>query len=78
MAGKKVKNLLSFIAWITGILVSLAVGFAMTGATCIVVAGQTTCTGLTVLWIPLLVTKVAGWIVVITTVISAVLALMKQ
>ncbi|MCX6747207.1 MAG: hypothetical protein NTU63_03695 [Candidatus Pacearchaeota archaeon] len=66
MAGKKVKNLLSFIAWITGILVSLAVGFAMTGAT------------LTVPWIPVLVTQVAGWIVVITTVVSAVLALMKQ
>lgn len=66
MAGKRVKNLLSFIAWITGILVSLAVGFAMTGGS------------LTVPWIPVLVTQVAGWIVVITTVVSAVLALMKQ
>lgn len=66
MAGKKVKNLLSFIAWLTGILVSLAVGFAMTGGT------------LTVPWMPVLVTQIAGWVVVITTVVSAVLALMKQ
>jgi hypothetical protein len=64
--GKKVKNLLGFVAWVTGILVSLAVGFAMTGGT------------LTVPWLPTVVTVVAGWIVVISTLLSAVLALMKQ
>ncbi len=64
--GKKVKNLLGFVAWLTGILVSLAVGFAMTGGT------------LTVPWLPLVVSQVAGWIVVVTTVLSAVLALLKQ
>ena len=64
--GKKVKNLLGFVAWLTGILVSLAVGFAMTGGT------------LTVPWLPILVSQVAGWIVVVATVLSAVLALLKQ
>jgi hypothetical protein len=64
--GKKVKNLLGFVAWLTGVLVSLAVGFAMTGGT------------LTVPWLPSVVTAVAGWVVVITTLLSAVLALMKQ
>jgi len=64
--GKKVKNLLGFVAWLTGVLVSLAVGFAMTGRT------------LTVPWLPEIVTVVAGWIVVITTLLSAILALVKQ
>jgi hypothetical protein len=64
--GKKVKNLLGFVAWLTGVLVSLAVGFAMTGGT------------LTVPWLPSVVTMVAGWIVIVTTLLSAALALMKQ
>ena len=33
MVGKKVKGTLNFVAWLTGILVSLAVGFAMIGET---------------------------------------------
>jgi hypothetical protein len=64
--GKKVKGLLNFVAWLTGVLVSLAVGFAMTGST------------LTVPWLPSIVTVVAGWIVVITTLVSVVLAVLKQ
>ena len=64
--GKKVKNLLGFVAWATGILVSLAVGFAMTGRT------------LTVPWLPEVVTVVAGWIVIVTTLLSVILALVKQ
>ena len=68
--GKKVKNLLGFVAWLTGVLVSLAVGFAMTGGS------------LTVPWLSGLglsmVTVVAGWIVILTTLLSVVLALMKQ
>jgi hypothetical protein len=64
--GKKVKGLLNFVAWLTGVLVSLAVGFAMTGGT------------LTVPWLPSVVTVVAGWIVVITTLVSVVLAVLKQ
>jgi hypothetical protein len=64
--GKQVKNILNFVAWLTGVLVSLAVGFAMTG------------NSLTVPWLPSVVTVVAGWIVVITTLLSVVLAVLKQ
>jgi hypothetical protein len=64
--GKKVKGLLSFVAWLTGVLVSLAVGFAMTGST------------LTIPGLPSIITVVAGWIVVITTLVSVVLAVLKQ
>ncbi|MDD5357713.1 MAG: hypothetical protein PHX80_01005 [Candidatus Nanoarchaeia archaeon] len=64
--GKQVKNVLNLVAWATGILVSLAVGFGMTGGT------------LTVTYVPLVVTQVAGWVVVITTIVSAVMAVLKQ
>lgn len=70
MVGKKVKGTLNFVAWLTGILVSLAVGFAMIGET------------LTIPWIDAVgagvVTVIAGWIVVLTTLLSAALALLKQ
>ena len=66
MVGKKVKSILNFVAWLTGIIVSLAVGFAMTDGV------------LYVRWIPEIVTQVAGWIVVVTTLVSAVLAILKQ
>ncbi|MDO8528696.1 MAG: hypothetical protein Q7S06_02280 [Nanoarchaeota archaeon] len=65
-----VGKVLNFVAWLTGVLVSLAVGFAMTGGT------------LTVPWLDSLgasvVTMVAGWIVVIATLVSVVLAILKQ
>ena len=66
MVGKKVKSVLNFVAWLTGVIVSLAVGFAMIDGV------------LSVRWIPEVVTMVAGWIVVITTLVSAALALLKQ
>jgi cobalamin biosynthesis protein CobD/CbiB len=50
-----------FIAWLTGILVSLAVGFGMASGSLIVPK------------IPLVVTEAAGWIVVILTCLGAVL-----
>ena len=59
-------SVLNFVAWLTGIIVSLAVGFGMTGQV------------LYIPWIPMVVTQVAGWIVVITTVVSAVLAILKK
>ncbi len=62
---KQSKGILGIIAWLTGVLVSLAVGFAMTGGT------------LTVPYVPDVVTVVAGWIVVITTLISAALAVIN-
>ncbi len=66
MVGKKVKSLLNFVMWLTGVIVSLAVGFALADGV------------LYVRWIPDMVTQVAGWIVVLTTLISAVLALLKK
>ncbi len=58
-------KVLSFVAWLTGVLVSLAVGFGMIGGT------------LAVPYIGV-VNVVVGWVVVATTVISAVLAILKQ
>ena len=66
MVGKNVKSLLNIVAWLTGIIVSLAVGFAMIDGV------------LSVRWIPTIVTVVAGWIVVVTTALSAILAIIKQ
>jgi|TARA_B100001079_G_C16006911_1_gene338558 hypothetical protein len=63
---KKGSQILNFVAWLTGVLVSLAVGFAMIDGV------------LMIRWIPTVVTMLAGWIVVITTVIGVVLALMNQ
>jgi hypothetical protein len=60
---KPVSAVVSLVAWLTGVLVSLAVGFGMVGGV------------LTIPKIPLIVTVVAGWIVVILTVISVILAI---
>jgi len=68
--GKKVAKLLNSVAWLTGVIVSLAVGFAMIGGS------------LTIPWFDSIgigvVTVIAGWIVVLTTVLSVILALLKQ
>jgi len=58
-------GLMGIIAWITGILVSLAVGFGMIGET------------LTVPAIPAIVTIIAGWIVVIGAIVSVIMAIFK-
>ena len=57
-------GLMGLIAWLTGVIVSLAVGFALIGGN---------------LEVPLIgvVNEIAGWIVVITTLLSVVLALVK-
>lgn len=52
--------------WITGILVSLAVGFGMIDGV------------LSVRWIPQGVTVVAGWVVVILTLVSVLLEIIEQ
>ncbi|MFC1710810.1 hypothetical protein ACFLZJ_01490 [Nanoarchaeota archaeon] len=64
MARKKGGKLLNFVAWLTGIIVSLAVGFALIGGT---------------LAVPYLgvINIIAGWVAVITTVLSVILALIK-
>lgn len=59
---------LNFIAWLTGILVSLSVGFGMIGGTLTLPT-----------WLGgSLVAMVAGWIVVITTLITAIMAILKK
>jgi len=62
MKKKGVKPLLDFVAWLTGILVGLAVGFGMIAGT------------LTIPYIQVIV-PYAGWIVVITTLLSLILAI---
>ena len=61
-------KVLNFVAWLTGVLVSLSVGFAMTDG---------------ILSLPVwlggvVLAKIVGWIVVITTLISAILAILNQ
>jgi len=63
---KQKSTVLSFVAWLTGVLVSLAVGFGMVDGT------------LMIRWIPGVVTVIVGWIVVITTLVSAVLAIINK
>jgi len=58
------EKVLNLIMWIVGVLVSLAVGFGMTSGT------------LTVPYVQPVV-PIAGWIVVIGTVVSVVLAILK-
>ena len=59
-------NLINLAAWLTGILVSLAVGFGMAD------------TVLTVRYIPEIITVVAGWIVIVLTIASVVLLIVNK
>jgi hypothetical protein len=58
-------SLISFIAWLTGVIVSLAVGVAL-------IQG--------VLIVPYIgiVNEIAGWIVVFTTLLGAILAIVNR
>jgi len=58
-------NLLNVIIGIVGVLVSLAVGFGMTSGT------------LTVPFLPAIIAVIAGWIVVIGTIIGVIMAIVK-
>jgi len=65
---KNTSNALNIVAWLTGILVSLSVGFGMIDKT---------------LSLPIwlggaIVAQIVGWIVVVTTLISAVLAIVNK
>jgi hypothetical protein len=55
-----------FVAWLTGVIVSLAVGFGLVTGTLFLPK------------IPLVVTMTAGWIVVVLTALGAVLALIDK
>ncbi|MBU2503927.1 MAG: hypothetical protein KJ879_02650 [Nanoarchaeota archaeon] len=65
---KQSGKVLNFIAWLTGVIVSLAVGFAMVGGTLTL----PTWLGGDVL------AMIAGWVVVVTTLIGVVLGILKQ
>jgi len=63
---KNQSSLMGVLVWIVGILVSLAVGFGMIGQTLIVPS------------IPVIITQIAGWIVVIGAIISVIIAIFAQ
>lgn len=72
MAKKKKNNalgkLLNFVAWLTGIVVSLSVGFAMIGGTLTIpywLGGD-------------IVAIIAGWIVIISTFVGVVTAIFNK
>lgn len=64
---KKEGKILNFVVWLTGVLVSLSVGFAMIDG----ILSLPTWVGGS------LVAMIVGWVVVITTLLSAVLALLR-
>ncbi|MDO8517515.1 MAG: hypothetical protein Q7S33_05315 [Nanoarchaeota archaeon] len=59
-------GVLNIVVWLTGILVSLAVGFGMIYNT------------LTIPILPTIVTQIAGWIVVIGAIVSLIMALFNR
>ena len=66
--GKQSGRVLNLVVWLTGVIVSLAVGFAMVGGTLSLpwwLGGST-------------VAMIAGWVVVVTTLVSGVLAILNQ
>ncbi len=70
---KESSRTLHFLAWFTGVVVSLAVGFGLINGT-LVLPGWLGGTSLVGLWI----TMIVGWIVVVTTLISAVLVAIRS
>lgn len=65
--GGALSTLVSFIAWLTGVIVSLSVGFGMIGGTLTLptwLGGSA-------------VAMVAGWIVVVTTIAGVILAIVE-
>ena len=65
---KKKFNLLGFLMWLVGVLVALAVGMSMTG-------NGALANSLEALFIPTIITNIAGWIVVIVTIVGVILAI---
>jgi hypothetical protein len=65
---KETSSVLNLVAWLTGVIVSLAVGFGMVGGTLTLptwLGGD-------------VVAMIAGWIVIITTLLSVILVLLKK
>jgi hypothetical protein len=63
--GKQTSSVLGFVAWLTGAIVSLAVGFALVDG------------NLVVPYIGV-VNVIAGWVVVVTTIISVVMVILSK
>ena len=66
--GKQSGKVLNLVVWLTGVIVSLSVGYGMISATLSLpwwLGGD-------------LVAMLAGWVVVVTTLVSAVLAILNQ
>ncbi len=67
---RPISTLVNITVWITGILVSLAVGFGMIQGTLTIPLLSDIAEGLIVVW--------AGWIVVILTILSIILAIVDR
>jgi hypothetical protein len=67
--GKKIRkifeNSIQFLVWLTGVIVSLAVGFGMVDKV------------LSVRFIPLEITFIFGWIVIVTTLLGVLFAVLR-
>ena len=63
--GNGLQQLVTFVAWLTGVIVSLSVGFGMTEGA----LGLPSYLGGNV------VAQIAGWVVIITTILGIVLAI---
>jgi hypothetical protein len=59
-------RLLNFIAWLTGVIVSLAVGFSMIDKVLII------------RWIPVIITQITGWIVVVITLLGVIFSILNN
>lgn len=68
MANNKdmLRGVWSFVAWLTGFIVSLAVGFGLVGGV------------LTIPNVPSVVTLTAGWIVIVLAILGALLKLLDK
>ena len=60
----KKKGLIGILMWLVGVIVSLAVGFGLVDGV------------LTVRYIPTIITMIAGWVVVIATVLGVIMAIL--
>lgn len=56
----------SLLSWLTGVIVSLAIGFGMIDRV------------LTITWIPAGITVFFGWVVVVATILGVIFAIAKQ
>jgi len=62
----KQKGLIGILMWLVGVIVSLAVGFGMTSGT------------LVVPYIPDIIVVIAGWVVVIATLLGVIMAILDS